>query len=242
MGNQSARVLSLRGWVVTLGLTAWVMAGGASADVLPEQASPGAGLSEPPVQHRTPDVTLVWTDINRLVPTGFEDVASAVVDLFADAGVAVGWRRVSEPSNPISSNDTEIPIVVMAGIRPQGSGRQHTLAATWREGPPPRPIWIYPAAIRWTLGLGRTQLPLSSGDCRSMAKPLARVIAHEVLHSLEPRRAHARHGLMSAVYTRDDLLTETGPLDVAEVRRFLEKITTIADARRTESREETARN
>jgi hypothetical protein len=220
-----------RSWVMTLGLAASFMAGGAAADGTRNDAPLDVGFVSPAARYASPAVTLVWTDIDGLVPFGFEAISSRVAELFADAGVSVAWRRVTDVSVPISNNAAEIPIIILAGTNGRGSPRRQTLAATWRKGPPPHPIWIYPEAVRWTLGLSRTSMPLSSRDCHLLVTPLVRIIAHEVLHSLEPRREHERHGLMKAVYTRSDLLTGGGPLDAAEVRRFLEKQASIAEAR-----------
>jgi len=143
---------------------------------------------------------LVWMDVEHQFPPDFDEVAREVAQLFHGVQIELDWRVAGSADGPAAGREVEIPIIALVGDRGLGSVSDMTLGATWREGPPPRPIWIYTGALQRALGSSPTTGPLSSLARRRLARPLARVIAHEVVHALVPERGHAARGLMQAVF------------------------------------------
>src|SRR5260370_17751275 len=83
-----------------------------------------------------------------------------------------------------------------------------------RQQKPNRAIWVFLRSVRWTLGHdpgGRRSA--SDAEPRELALALARVVAHEVVHSIAPYEPHSHRGLMSHSLNRSFLLGTRAPID-----------------------------
>jgi hypothetical protein len=77
-------------------------------------------------------------------------------------------------------------------------------------------LWVSLPAVKRTLGLDPTpRRVLSPGQARQVARAVARVLAHEVIHGVAPSLPHAERGLMSHRMTRTFLLSDSFAFDAA---------------------------
>ena len=100
-----------------------------------------------------------------------------------------------------------------------------------RQQEPNRAIWVFLRSVRWTLGHdpgGRRSA--SDAESRELALALARVVAHEVVHSIAPDEPHSHRGLMSHSLNRSFLLGKGAPLDPQCAAAFLVRLAALAPA------------
>ncbi len=139
---------------------------------------------------------LVWQDAHGLFPD-FERVRSEADPIFRDLGVTVRWEVGAEP-RPSDAGGRRIHVVLMPsepagwGISPSAMGvvllperaRQSTA------------YLFYPPILR-NVGLGRKAgAMLNPRERRDVARALARVVVHEVIHAIVPHLSHADEGVM----------------------------------------------
>jgi hypothetical protein len=180
---------------------------------------------EPPGSSRR--VTLVWYDIEALLPSGLDAVAGQVEAFFREARLALSWREGVLGVSARDSEGLEVPVVLL-GADP-APGRRRALGATRDGGPAPRPLWIFLDPLWRTLGEKARRGAFSATDMERLARPLARVIAHELVHSLAPGHGHALSGLMRHSFTRSELLREASPVDLDLVRGWLESAEIVSE-------------
>jgi len=166
-------------------------------------------------------VTVVWCDVESRLPAGFEEMSTLVSELFLGVGISVRFHEGCASAATVTPGGIEIPITLLARDRGPRSGRHNTLGATWR-GSAPRPVWVYVDAIWWTLGRGRLPRRLDADDGRWLALPLARVVAHELIHALAPDQDHEPRGLMKETFGRADLLEPLTRVDAPHLALLLD--------------------
>jgi hypothetical protein len=181
-------------------------------------------------------VTIVWCDVESQLPAGFDEMSALVSELFLGIGISVRFREGCASAATVTPGGIEVPITLLARDRGPRSGLRNTLGATWR-GSAPRPVWIYIDAIWWTLGRGRLPERLDADDGRWLALPLARVVAHELIHALAPDQDHEERGLMKETFGRADLLEPLTRVDAPHLALLLDGLAPLV--RRTQLRSPT---
>jgi hypothetical protein len=167
----------------------------------------------------------VWFDVEGLLPNGFEMMATHVASFFHEAGIEVTWRIGDVGEVAGDDPGVEIPIVLLLSDRAPERQGGRVLGATRVGGPPPRPIWVFLAPLCATLGHELVRRgPLPSDRCGALARPLARVVTHEIVHSLAPSQGHALSGLMKHSFSRAELLSPASPFDARVVRQWLASV------------------
>jgi hypothetical protein len=139
---------------------------------------------------------LVWLDAHGLFPD-FDRVRSEADPIFRDLRVAVRWEVGSDP-RPFSADEVRIQIVLMPsepagwGISPSAMGVV-LLAERARQN---TAYLFYPPILR-NVGLGRKAgAMLNPRERRDVARAVARVLVHEVIHTIAPNLSHADEGVM----------------------------------------------
>jgi hypothetical protein len=119
----------------------------------------------------------------------------------------------------------EIPVILLADDPLRARADQHVMGLVLREQEPSRAIWVFLRSVRWTLGhdLWRRR-PAADAESREMALALARVVAHEVVHSIAPDEPHSHGGLMRHSLNRSFLLGKGAPLDPQCAAAFLVRL------------------
>ena len=139
------------------------------------------------------------------------------VERAAVAEAAAIWRPhgVAIASIDPSGAPAEVAeLTVVIGTSPRsGSVPPDALGAVEfaSDGTPGRVITIFPDRVKRLLDDARlADLPLSQWPPKArdsmIGRALGRIIAHEIGHIVLRSKRHARSGLMSAVYRRDDLV------------------------------------
>jgi hypothetical protein len=175
-------------WVLAIQLPAveiWAGVGVKTEDLLPANAP----LS----------LTIVWYDSYNLLPKSFESMKREVNRLFNEVGVDLRWR-LGETVVPVEAFADSLSVnVVLLPSDPKdwGLGGGVMGLATHRPGFKGS-VYIFRKAIFRTLGLGclgdAARLP---GAMTGLARAVARVVAHEVIHFVMPQYPHTKVGLMS---------------------------------------------
>jgi len=173
------------------------------------------------------ELELVWLDAHRLFPD-FERVRSEADPIFRDLGVEVRWEVGSDPRRS-GAGKRRIQILLMPsepsgwGISPNAMGVVLLPASALRapaglaeasRGPPNRTqlesVYLFYRPILRNVGLGRRGgAVLNPRERRDVARAIARVLIHEVIHVIAPNLSHADEGVMhdsllfGALSTRD---------------------------------------
>ncbi len=174
-------------------------------------------------QRRT--LELVWLDSHGLFPD-FERVRSEAEPIFRDLGVEVEWEVGSDP-RPAISGTAGVQVVLMPsepsgwGIAANAMGvvllpsrsQQHSV------------FLFYPPILR-NVGLGRRAgSMLNPRERRDVARALARVVVHEVVHAVAPNLSHADRGVMHDSLLSGALAKPTIEIDDRTKEEFLRGLT-----------------
>jgi hypothetical protein len=190
----------------------------ASLVVAPGTEGPG---SRPGTDPRPADLTLVFFDPAGVLRTGFEPLAEEVRSIFRGLGVEVSWRADgSYGESPIP----EVPVILLERRPGRRPGPERIMGLVMRDQQPQRAVWLFAENVRFTLGRpGRPGPPDPELDL-SLARALARVAAHEIVHAMAPDEPHASEGLMRHALGKKFLLGAQAPIDARCARTFLARL------------------
>jgi hypothetical protein len=153
---------------------------------------------------------VVWLDAHGLFP-GFDRVRSEADAIFRDLGVGVRWEVGTDP-RPSTGGIPRIQVVLMPsepsgwGISPAAMG-----VVLLPEGSRQDTAYLFYRPILRNVGLGRKAGEmLDPRERRDVARAIARVLVHEVVHTIAPNLSHADEGVMhdslvSAALLRQDI-------------------------------------
>ena len=164
----------------TVGRTAaWVVAAAVAATTgAAEEAAPAT-------------LSVVWLDPSAALPVADEAVAGELRRLLASAGVGLLWQKGDLEA---AADASELRVVLLAR---EAAGPTEVMGSVYR-GSRTRTAWINLPAVLRTLRLGDQRPAWPAGARPGLARALARVIAHELIHILAPEMPHAREGLLAA--------------------------------------------
>ena len=170
-------------------------------------AVPAHAASPPPGS----TVSLVWFDPEDMLPGAFEDARQEIDAIFRGIGVDVRWRMGGLGSPYESPERRGVAVILVSEDRSHGSSS--VMGLVRRAEKPSRVAWVFVNNVRTSLG----HLPLrarpSPGEIPELARAVARVAAHEVVHAIAPEAPHARSGLMNEALSRHYLLGERATID-----------------------------
>ena len=158
-----------------------------------------------------PALTLVWHDSAQLFPAaGLAKLAEETESLFREHGMSVRFHAAAENENLKRIPEPRVNAVLLEdderfGVPP------NAMAAAFGERGGKYGIFVFYARVRRTLGYRQSES--SPRHIFELARALARIVAHEVVHTLAPERGHAESGLMTKKLTRDLLLADRIELD-----------------------------
>ncbi len=139
---------------------------------------------------------LVWVDAHGLFPD-FERVRSEADPIFRDLGVDVLWEVGSDPKRS-GPGERRIQVVLMPsepsgwGISPNAMGVVLLPERSQQDS-----VFLFYRPILRTLGLGRRGgAMLNPRERQDVARAIARVLVHEVIHAIAPNLSHADEGVM----------------------------------------------
>jgi hypothetical protein len=169
---------------------------------------------------KQPSLVLVWFDPKQLLSSSLPSLMHEVGTIFLHIGVRVDWKRGGSGTSCGEGAVPEVPVILLpADPRPDQVGR-HIMGLVIADQQPRRVVWVFLSAVRWTLGQTSLGLPLTARDEPEVARALARVVAHEVVHAIAPDRPHAHAGLMNHTLGRAFLLGPRSRLDDSWGRAF----------------------
>lgn len=152
-----------------------------------------AGAAEAPRR-----LTIQWSDPEEQFPFAMDELVAEARSLFAPLGIDLDWA----PSGTSTTRD-HVQVVLLAVDRSGGRMGTHTMACV-QKGPRAQAAWILVPRVRAALGLpAEHRLP---GEGPLLARALARVMAHELIHLIAPDLPHVPGGLMNASLGRDILV------------------------------------
>ncbi len=159
------------------------------------------------------DVRLLWCDPLDARPVDAEWVAAEVDRLFAPLGLRLAWRSAShcEPS------PDEVTVIILLRDRARRDPSNTVMGAAMLSGD--LKAWVFVEAVARTIGLPPETEALRSSERLRLARAVARVAAHEIVHLPAPSVGHGA-GLMAA-RLRETALTARGARFDALVGRAL---------------------
>ncbi len=170
----------------------------------------------PPLQ---PGPQLVWSDPQELFPFGRDRLVAELAALFRGVGVDVELDLTGRERE--STGPETYRINVMREPKPYWRLRSDVMAAAPRVEGSQGTIYVFLDQVRRVLGHFKSrelsELPREHAE---LAKALARILAHEVVHAVAPDHPHASSGLMVARFRRASLLRRQVRIDPGCARAF----------------------
>jgi len=178
------------------------------------------GTVEPPPVG--PVVSLLWFDPTGVLPGGFETARAEVASVFRGIGVHVQWTVGELGTSYGAARIPEVPVILLPDDPDRTRAQRRVMGLVMRDQQPTRVIWVFLRSVRWTLGHDlRRARPIGGRETRELARAVARVVAHELVHAIAPGEPHARGGIMSHALGRHLLLREEASLDTQCATAFL---------------------
>jgi len=185
----------------------------------------------PPVIAGAPVLSLLWFDPQASLPDGFETLEREVAAIFRGIGAEVRWTRGGPGTVYGGSELPEIPVILLREDPARTRAERHVMGLVMPQQAQNRAVWVFLRSVRFTLGHDvARQRTATDAQARDLAFALARVVAHEVVHSIAPDEPHARGGLMSHSLNRSFLLGKGAPLDPQCAAAFLLRLAALLPA------------
>jgi hypothetical protein len=163
-------------------------------------------------------LTLVWHDSSRLFPAvGLPRLAEEMERLFLENGLLVRFHAAAESENLQKIPEPRVNAIVLPDHDTRFGLAPRAMAAAHGQRGGKYVIFISYSGVRRALGHRTSES--SPRQIVEMGRALARVVAHEVIHTLAPELGHADSGLMSRNLTRDALLADAIDLDEPSLER-----------------------
>jgi hypothetical protein len=199
--------------LVSTPLHAGPLAWGPTPAASPARPCPSASPAARPA-----DLSLVWVDVMGVAPFAFPEGSREVLSLLDRMGVRATLRRGETRT---VSADSELTVILLRD-RPPGTKLHHTvMGATPRSPDGVRAIWVYADGVAASLGLERGPgVRWSPPMRREFAVALGRVVVHELVHAITPRRPHVNGGLMAERMGRSLLLSPRLRIDAGTSEAF----------------------
>jgi hypothetical protein len=161
-----------------------------------------------------PALVVMWSDPQLCLPRAVRGALLVeTAALFARWGV-----RLVSSEGFLSEGAHDVRVVLLDRVRHDGQGRP-VLGETHAEPRELPAVWILVPNVRGLLE--RAERGRSPG---ALARALARVVAHEILHVLAPGLDHSSHGLMRAGLDAADLTRPWIPLNDAYQRALVDAL------------------
>lgn len=149
-------------------------------------------------------LTIQWSDPEGLFPFPMADLAAEARAVFAPLGIGLRWA--SAEATRVARD--QVQVILLARDRSNGRMGERTLACVQAGPRSQAAAWILVPQVRASLGLPADRVP---GEGPILARALARVIAHELIHVVAPGLPHASKGLMKPTLGRDFLRRPATP-------------------------------
>lgn len=156
-------------------------------------------------------LTLHWSDPEGQFPFDRGRLEAEARALFAPLGIELEWAA---DGTTVSAGGVQV--ILLSRDRSGGRmGSRLTMACVQRDRRQPA-LWIVVPQVRAAIGLPPEP---TLGEGPLLARALARVTAHELVHLLAPELPHAASGLMNATLGRHFLRQPDTPALDAGVAR-----------------------
>ena len=150
-----------------------------------------------------PHLGLVVYDVHELLRTNYQEFVVETSAIFEEMGVATGWRRGGLGTVHGNGPLREIPVILLERAPGRLKAKQELLGLIPRNQPPA--IWVFVEHVKTSIG------PAAASDGLLLATAIARVVAHEMVHSLAPELGHTKTGLMRHTLDRQALVGQPRP-------------------------------
>lgn len=186
-----------------------------------------------------PQLELALFDRVRLSPAMFDEMAGELDRVLPARNAEIVWL-VANDQLVIHSPQGEIQVILSPSL-PEVWGFDETVMGAVLSGGRKDPggvIVVFPARVAQVVGAQKyLKFPRRARRDPRLARALARVIAHEIIHAVAPDHLHGQDGLMHASQTRASLLEPGSEVDSAclavfETRlpEYLSRVSVLAAA------------
>jgi len=175
-----------------------------------------AGCGADPIADRREALEVALVSFVDLPSTTLKAIEAEAGAILAPAGEGPRWRR-SQPGAELETG--VVPVVLLAGRHPVPGRPGAVLGGIETRAPVPA-AWVYVGATLRAIGATLPPRSMDPASQRALGVALGRVIAHELVHAMAPRRAHVTIGLMEATWDQGSLLGVRPRLDAASAAAF----------------------
>jgi len=168
---------------------------------------------------------LVWLDAHGLFPD-VDRVRSEADPIFRDLGVTVRWEVATDP-RPSGAGEARIQIVLMPS-EPSGWGLSANAMGVvlLPQRSQQDSAYLFYGPILRNVGLGRKAgAMLNPRERQDVARAIARVLVHEVVHAVAPNLSHADEGVMHEALLIGGLSKQDIEIDDRTKEEFLRGLT-----------------
>ncbi len=177
------------------------------------------GSPDAPVQPEQLKIFLLWNDPYQLAEPVFEQIAAEVSSIFGMLDARIQMNRSS--SMNLGSISDRLLVLVLPE-KPAGWPLSPQVMGVVSPSRPPV-IRIFFRDVALTMG--DKPFPIREGGSKErafyLARGLARVLAHEIVHAIAPPHPHASEGLMNHRLTSEFLMKDQVDFDPICVDAFL---------------------
>lgn len=167
-------------------------------------------------EERPRRLTLQWSDPEGQFRFERDLLEAEARALFAPLGIALEWA-----ADGTAVARDGVQVILLSRDRSGGRmGSRLTMACVQRQESRQPALWIVVPQVRAALGLPAEP---TLGEGPVLARALARVMSHELVHLIAPELPHAGRGLMSATLGRDFLRRPDTPVLDAGVARAVQQ-------------------
>jgi hypothetical protein len=162
--------------------------------------TPAAALADP----HPPTLNLVWVDVSGALSPVFGAVTEEAEALASRMGARLTWRRGVAGETLVLEH--EVTVVLLTANPLRDPTAVDTMGAVLRDASIPKTAWVVLPNVARAVGLSSAVERWSGLERRAIARAVARVICHELVHALAPELPHSPEGLMAAKMGRAQLL------------------------------------
>jgi hypothetical protein len=156
-----------------------------------------------------PAPEVVWIDLAGVPAAAREAARQEAAAVLDDVGLSPRWR-VGAAQDLLGEHD--LPVVLLRSDHSARRGSDRVLGACTPRSGSPR-AWVYLENLAWAMGVPAYDGPMTLQQSMSLGRAIGRIVAHEVIHAVAPALGHARSGIMSPRFNRNDLLSLYLPVD-----------------------------
>jgi hypothetical protein len=170
-----------------------------------------AAAGAQPSARVAPHLVLTWTDSYGLLPRGFDRVARDIESVFGEMGIRVSWNDGTGGR----IDGVQVQLLLRATDPTRWRLPKETMGVVIGNEIPRGTAFIFFPNVLHALGYKPVvqEHMRPPKEVARIARGLARVVTHEIVHAIVPEHGHDSRGLLASELNHDALIARQLDLD-----------------------------